>query len=473
MTDHPIQSNNCDQEPVGQGSLTACPSLGELELSSKSNPQPAQIEAWNPTESQRKGIAKLHQLASVFLKTGDSKFAGFRPACQTVLAIGASGSGKTALALRFAAELQVPLMALDCGSWLVAGAAAKPATLGLVRDFVRSAPQSEGLSGIIFADELCKLVPAGGELSRNGWSLSVCAEAIAFLSADARLSAHGFTPGDIFRLRNHFMIIGGGAFQIALREVEAATQKGKLGFSTTSKKTPTHCRAVAEYLPEEILSRFSSDIIVLETPNRGDYEEAIQRIHSQLGIPRQISMSELVDDATKGVGGMRWCENYLCGLLSTHPYAIRGRSKPNKETGSKREDQIYSITLDVQKCQQDEAETAIKLQTKLALVYSRLQCVSDAGQSLPQGCVLSNPQFHTVLTDAITACRLTDQVSADEANGPLAMWRDVAWQALGESSPFLAAHDLSETWTEAWSMAGALIDHRLRLLKAIQRGQQG
>ena len=456
--------------------MNECPSLAELQPATEGKASPGCTEKWYPTSSQSRGLKSLHQLADVFARTGGTKFAGFRPACHRALIIGASGSGKTNLVNQFASERNVPSTAIDCGSFIVSGAAVKPTTLQVVRDFVRSCKRSRddasALEGIVFFDEICKLIPSESQ-HQSGWSLSVAAEAIALLSSDSRLAAHDWSSSDIRRLRDNIMIIGGGAFQSALIEVRAASHRGDLGFANSNEARSTHLSEIAKYLPEEILSRFSSTIIVLEAPTRQDYEQSIVRIHSQLGIRRQASLSELVDEAVKGLGGMRWVENYLCQLLYTHPYAIRGRKSeapvPEREPISR----AYDVALDFSACKKEANEIALKLRTTLGLVYSRLQCIADAGQSLPQGGMLNNPQFYTILTDAITACGPTNRVSDDETRDPVGMWRAVAWQVLGESSPFLAAHGLSEMWAEAWSIAGALIDHRRQLFQAIQREQLG
>jgi hypothetical protein len=466
-----------EANPRTTNSHNECPSLSEFQSTPEEDRAPRSIETWYPTESQQRGLAKLHQLADVFSKTGEMKFAGFRPACHRALVIGGSGSGKTNLVNRFAAERGIPITAIDCGSFIVAGASTKPSTLGVVRDFVRSCrPSRDGgpaLEGVMFFDEICKLVPSEG-LSQNGWSLSVAAEAIALLSADTRLAAHDWSPTDIRRLRNNIMIVGGGAFQSALIEVRAANQRGDLGFGHLSDSKATHSSQISKYLPEEILSRFSSDIVVLESPTRHDFEQAITRIHSQLGVRRQALVTDLVDEAIKGIGGMRWVENYLCRLLFEHPYAIRTRGKNNGDVRDAEPRTFDLMLADIPQCQRDANDTATKLRTKLAMVYSRLQSISNQGERLPQSGVLCNPRFGQALVEAIRCCRLTGEVStSDQDSKALSQWRALAWQALGESSSDLEAHHLTEMWVEAWSLAGALIDLRQKLSQAVQRGLLG
>jgi len=439
-------------------------------------PKDEVVETWYPTESQRRGLAKLHQLADVFCRSGDAKMAGYQPACRKVLVIGSSGSGKTALAQRFTVERNVPMMALDCGSWLVAGAAARPPTLRIVRDFLRSLKPANGLSGIIFADELCKLVPCGESLSQSSWSLSVFAEAIALLSADSRLAAHEWSAEDIRRLRAHVMIIGGGAFQAALIEVRRDAQRGTLGFTETSSGAPTHAAQISRYLPEEILSRFSTDIVVLQTPTRKDLEEAITRIHVQLGLKRRRPMDELLAEAEAAMGGVRWIENYVCQLLVEHPYAIRPPQQRDPEVTSKPQARTYNLYAgDLSRYAREATETSIRLQIKLGVIYSKIHAIADRGQALPLGNLLQTPQLGEALIEAVRICKVCAEVSTDDREEiePLARWRTIAWQAIGECSSELDTYGLTELWVEAWSLAGTVLEYRLHLQQAAKGGLLG
>lgn len=434
------------------------------------------VEAWYPTESQSRGLAKLHQLADVFCKAGDAKMAGYQPACRRILVIGTSGSGKTALAHRFAVERAVPIMALDCGSWLVAGAAARPPTLRIVRDFLRSLKPTSGLSAIIFADELCKLVPAGESLSQSAWSLSVFAEAISLLSADARLAAHEWSAEDIRRLRAHVMIIGGGAFQAALSEVRCAAQRGTLGFTKTRGSAATHAAQISRYLPEEILSRFSTDIVVLQTPTRHDLKEAITRIHAQLGLKCRHPMDELLAEAEAALGGVRWIENYVCQLLVEHPYAIRPSPQREPEATPKPQARTYNLYAgDLSRYAREATETSIRLQIKLGVIYSKIHAIADRGQALPLGNLLQTPHLGEALIEAVRNCKVCAEVSTDDQEEiePLARWRTLAWQAIGECSSDLDTYGLTELWVEAWSLAGTVLEYRLRLQQAAKGGLLG
>jgi len=371
------------------------------------------------------------------------------------------------------------LLALDCGSWLVAGALAKPATLRLARDFIRSCKpgisptgSESGLAGILYLDEICKLVPAGESLTQNAWSLSVFSEAISVLSGDSRLAAHDWSPADIKHLQN-FMILGGGAFAAALSEVRRSSKKGSLGFSDSSDGPVSHAAEISKFLPEEILSRFSCEILVLDSPSRQDFELAISRVHSELGINRQKPLAELVDQAVKGTGGMRWVENYLFRLLVAHPYAVRRGPSPKEGVAADPKERSFDLLVsDVPGCLKAANETAARLQVKLGVLYSRLFALSDRGVGSPSGGVLNNPEFGEALAEVIELCHLCSEVSGDDRDQlkPVARWRAMAWQGLTESSSELEKHNLTEIWVEAWSLAGTLIDLRLKLSQAVRRG---
>jgi hypothetical protein len=451
---------------TGMETLPASTSSSETFMPAAQEEQPIQ---WFPTESQRHALARLHQLADVFFKVGETTLAGFRPACRLPLVIGASGSGKSASVSQFATQRELPMLALDCGSWIVAGAATKPATLRMIRDFVRAHEK-----GILFCDEVCKLLPQGEGLLQSGWSLSVFAESISLFSASESLAAHEWSPSDIRKLRNEFLCLGGGAFQVALTDVRLASAKGGLGFSST-KSERSHTSEVAKHLPEEILSRFS-EVIVLEAPTRQDLQEAIERIHSFLGVKRIRPMKELVDEALGAAGGMRWTEKYLCSLLVDHPYCVR--RQPNPRQNKKPDAKAPSIDLmvgDMPRCLAATNETAAALRVKLACIYSRLHQWSDQGVPVESNGLFNKPELGEALVCALRSCQLITVLSDNDQEelGALSQWRTMAWQVGYESATILAGLGITTTWMEAWSLTGSLIDYRMALRRAVQRGIAG
>jgi len=436
---------------------------------------PKQHEVWHCTESQNRGLARLNQLADLYAKVGDSKLAGFRPACSKVLILGASGSGKTALAREFARRRRLPILTIEAGAWLVAGVGpGKLPTLKLIRDFVRSCPaQNDGqLWGTIYIDEICKLLPKGDAAADTGWCQSVFSEAVTILSADERLATHDWTAADIRRLQQNFMILGAGAFAFALKELGQTRRKGSLGFTKESTKNLSVAKKIQEFLPEEILSRFSSEPVLLESPARKDFEDAVLRVHSELGIPRSRPLKELLDEAEEGSGGFRWVENYLSSILIQHPYALR-RIKPAKQPESPT---VVAYDLHGRDWAQQArylSETGGKLRTLLALIYSRLAVLSqsDEGVIKHRG-LLNEAELGPAIVEAIRVCSLNEITRDDrEYLKPLSAWRQRAWQGLLEHGADLASCGISEQWAESWSLATDLLDHRLRLSCAVLKGQ--
>jgi hypothetical protein len=254
-------------------------------------------------------------------------------------------------------------------------------------------------------------------------------------------------------------------------QARQSAQRGSLGFGTPAEME-TYSSKIKQFLPEEILSRFST-VITLEAPTRHDLEHAIERIHSQLGVKRQQSLRELVDEAHGSAGGVRWLENYLFRLLSQHPYAIRsGQGLEPQAKVAPKQRSFDLLVSDVPRCLAQANETAAKLSVKLGLLYSRLHFISDQGTGIPLCGVLSDPAFGEALLGAIHCCQLCSEISGDDREElkPLVRWRAMAWQGLGESSADLEKHKLTEFWAEAWALSGTLIDYRLKLSQAVKRG---
>lgn len=409
--------------------------------------------------------------------------AGFQPACRRALIVGTSGSGKSALARQFAAERGVPIHCIDGGSWVVVGSL-KSGTLRGVRDFIRTCDDHTnlegqscpGLQGIIWIDEVDKLVPTQEALSQSGWSLSVAAEGISLADSDSRLAGHEWSPRDIQRLRANFMLLAGGAFMGALAQARQSAKRGSLGFAE-SAETTTYTTQISEYLPEELLSRFSS-VVILEAPTRADLTEAIDRIHSELGIRRFRSMDELLLEAESALGAMRWLETYLCRLIAGHPYSVRPVSGalPQKANNDQKAGRTYDLMVgDIPRCIAGANETISKLNVKLAVIYSRLHAMCHDGNQKRWTGMLANPELGETLIRALRNCQILTTITSDDREEITALveWHRVAWQTLTENAGDLASYGLTEIVAEAWSLTGALIEYRGSLSRAIQRGLMG
>ena len=191
--------------------------MHELISNEPSSFQPAgETEPTGPrhlTGSQASALIKLSNLVQL---QGQPECAGVLPRTKPLL-IGPSGSGKTAVVRRLADLEKLPLLAINCGSWIVFGAYTSPHTLTVLRRFVR-----ENSRGCIMLDEVDKVCPSSGNGHLNGWGLSVFTEVISFLDADSKLSGCGWTSADIEKLRASFFVCGAGAWQIQA----AAARKG-------------------------------------------------------------------------------------------------------------------------------------------------------------------------------------------------------------------------------------------------------
>jgi len=442
----------------------------------------SEAATWHPTGSQSQVLNRLHQLADVFVKVGASQLAGFRPACRLPLVIGSSGAGKTGLINEFAKQRDLPLLQIDAGSWLAAGSIAKPSTLRIFRDFIRANSsrketgknEADGRAthGILYLDECCKLLPRGESLNQSSWHLSVFAEATALLSADGRLAGHEWSAQDIANLRENYLLIGGAAFQSALADVREAQSKGGLGFGG-KKSEACHEVEIRKHLPEELLSRFSQ-ILVLESPTKQDFQEAIERVHSNLGVKRTRPMKELVDEAFSAQGGMRWVEKYLCHLAIEHPYCVRQRPSAKQEQGAAQpRPTVDLMACDMPRCLALTNETAASLRFKLGRIYSRLHQWVDQGTQFEQPLGLfGNPDLGESLVNALRGSQVITQLRDDETEelAALSHWRTLAWQVGYESATILARLELTEVWMEAWSLTCSLIDYRLALRRSVERG---
>ena len=119
------------------------------------------------------------------------------------------------------------------------------------------------------------------------------------------------------------------------------------------------------------------------------------------------------------------------------------------------------------------SETGGKLRTLLALIYSRLGVLghSDEGVIKYRG-LLSEAELGATIVEAIRVCSLNEITRDDrEYLKPLSAWRQKAWEGMLEHGAALASCGIAEQWTESWSLATDLLDHRLRLSCAVLKGQ--
>jgi hypothetical protein len=277
------------------------------------------------TVSQRQAFDRLMSMAG--LRGAQASYGGFTPRTRALLT-GPTGVGKTAVVTQVAEALgtdgkPMPLLAINSGSWIVNGAKADPSTLGVVRSFVRRHER-----GIIFMDELDKVSAHGDEAWTDPWSIIVTSEVIALLDSQ-RLGTSGWSPEDVARLQDNFLIVGAGAWQRAHRQAQK------------DRKTHEEVLRSEPGIPEEISGRFNRQLIQVTPPTRDDFRGALKRLYSSLKVPASESLLDVVVDAALSAEvGMRFIEDHLSDLLLRYPElrqkpADRAARKPGKQVITK------------------------------------------------------------------------------------------------------------------------------------------
>lgn len=280
------------------------------------------------------------------------------------LMIGETGCGKTEVVRRFCKGHSLKFLSIACNSWIPHGAAAQPPTLQVVLQFIRN--HSEG---IIFLDEIDKAIPHAGGYS-SSWTGGVFGEILAVLDGDERLQTSGWTTNDAIKLKEHFLCLGAGAFQFLADQLR--TVKPRLGFSSGENEPAAHyakrLAQASEFIPREVLSRFSLDWILLDYPSSGDYEIGMDRIRSELELST-LSIEEtkkLTQEAIESRSGMRWLEVYLTRCLDDMMDA--GMRLPNFEPKTYQPQKLGQTPLSSVK----KAEQLEKFMARFEPIYERL-----------------------------------------------------------------------------------------------------
>ena len=176
------------------------------------------------------------------------------------LMAGASGAGKTATVGTFARSHSLPLIQLCPPQWLPCGALARPHTVTTLREFV-----SNNDEGIIHLDEVDKL-----QVRDSDWSSLVRDEVMALL--DARFAAFpDWTPALVDKLRQKYLIVGSGTWQELFR-----TARRGIGFTKTGSDNYVDVSRQTD-ICEELLLRFSPNLIFLEPPTESEIATRIRR----------------------------------------------------------------------------------------------------------------------------------------------------------------------------------------------------
>jgi hypothetical protein len=437
-------------------------------------PEAPKAPGWYATTSQRRGLQKLNAVAEVFVRNGNDSKGGFAPNLKCLL-LGGSGTGKSSLARQFSLQRKWPHLSIDSGSWIPLGAYTKPATLKVIRDFVRA-----NARGTIFLDEVCKLLPRGSD-SRNSWTLSVFSEALALydgLSGDDRLLTHEWTKDDLAKYRDFFFLISGGAFQDAYREVQADRQRGTLGFLPVEPPKLNHGEQIAhsQHLPDEISSRFNPDFITLEAPTREDYAEGIKRIHQGLGIKRSRPLKILLDEASASGSGVRWLTTYMTRVMVENP----GASPAKEAQASPRKPKTYDFfaqdtTHHVRRVNDYSfALRAVLMRLSTELVIHKAAVESDPDRFFRHFLSLDGEPcgLPELVLKAMSCCAVCADISGDD-NGVkvLAEFQAKTWIGLRQYPAKLTDFRLFHLFLKGWDLSSRIVDLRTRLSAEVAHGR--
>lgn len=426
---------------------------------------------WFATQSQQAGLVRLHALADLFARVGDSSPAGFKPLLRCLM-IGQSGAGKSTLAREFAQQKKWAFTTIDCGSWLIQGANAKPATLRVVRDFIRSSVRSGGYC-CLFLDELCKLVV---EDARSGWYCSVYAECLSLVDADERLYGHEWTPEDVKNYRNRCYLIAGGAFSHALREARQAQKRGGLGF-VDAPKAATHSSKIREALPEEIYQRFPEQI-VLESPTRQDYARAIEMIHEDLHVERAVPIKQLLDEAESSEAGTRWLTQYVTRVLLANPEALPVREAQCPASKPKGYDFFSPDILSYCRMITTDSFALRGALGRLYAEYRRNRAAIDQGACRAFAKHIlgeTGDYWEEKILLAICASNACAEITADDSAviDPLLAWRELAWDGLRQFPNELEHYEMLDLVTQSWDLVSRVAELRGRLNAMVAAGRFG
>ncbi len=281
------------------------------------------------TEAQRGALIQLNNLANVFLHGTNARYGGIAPRTKALM-LGATGVGKTSVAKRFAEGRGWGFVAQDMSSWVPIGAHAKPPTLQVLRDHIRrfqteaTSPSGEALPPqkfVVFLDEIDKPWQSTSAVRDSSYTTAILSEALAFLDMDERLLGHQWSRQDLEKLRKCCFVIAAGSFQSFMRQAEREARRGSLGFGAEQDGRQDFGQFISdiEALPDEVASRFASPAIWIGPPTRADFTAALLHIHEDLGFEMVRPLEELLTEATGRFGGVRWLENYVTKLLSSHP----------------------------------------------------------------------------------------------------------------------------------------------------------
>jgi SpoVK/Ycf46/Vps4 family AAA+-type ATPase len=235
------------------------------------------------------------------------------------LLLGPTGTGKTFLAKEIARQAQVPFLAVSVSDWIILGGNTRGSsvTWPTIVSFIKKHKTKRG--AIIFIDELDKFY------HDSNWNVFLRSEIFSLCDSRTPLGLNDLDDDESDDvnidevesfLAHKTMIIGGAAFQGIWEEQSAPT----LGFNpapTVSEQPELH--QLVKYLPRELLNRFSSEIFILPSLKKGDYESMIETIAGSISETWRKRFVEFgmarLDQAVRHQKGARYAEEILLAAI--------------------------------------------------------------------------------------------------------------------------------------------------------------
>ena len=264
---------------------------------------PNEFSLWS--SGQKAACEQLLEVAETFFDLRWESLGAMRPRLDT-LVVGPTGMGKSHLVRVVSRKLGIPILRLSFGEWLVTGSRETPRTLDRVHAFVDEHPV-----GIIHIDELDKI----RSTLTSDWSTSILVELFLLLDRSLQQPTRTYIWTEHLqkKLQRSFLMVGCGTWQ----SMWAERNKRPIGFHpSTGSSHGLVQREIANrsVIPDELLRRFSSRLIILPPPTEEDYREGakafgLDRMAKDLGVCIDYT------EATEGGLGARWLEEKLGDLL--------------------------------------------------------------------------------------------------------------------------------------------------------------
>lgn len=279
---------------------------------------------------QQEAFEQLLEIAQVALNTQWRCFP-VRPRTNTLI-VGASGVGKTHMALALGETLNIPAILLSVSEWVLMGCSARGAAVTWPKlvEFLHDNRSAEGV--IIALDEIDKLSRA------TSWETFQMTEVFSALDfrvphtvqdADGEPFSAKMLESASEVLTGRTMILGMGAFQ----DIWDKQQAPAIGFrSACAPDDGPTLRTLAKCIPTELANRFRSQIITLRPLVESDYHAML--VHCAESMPanfrdRFLRMGRtVIPRAARNHQGPRFLEELLVDLLIAERKEVRAPVLP-------------------------------------------------------------------------------------------------------------------------------------------------